>query len=42
MALVRWQPANIFDLGRDADRLFDGFWGNGGGTSSASASVRPS
>ncbi|HJP31482.1 MAG TPA: Hsp20/alpha crystallin family protein [Candidatus Latescibacteria bacterium] len=44
MALVRWQPANIFDLGRDADRLFDSFWGNGGrgGDTTGTAAWRPS
>ena len=35
MALVRWQPADIFDLSRDANRLFGNFWGNGNGNGSA-------
>lgn len=29
MALVRWQPREIFGIGRDMDRLFDGLWGDG-------------
>ena len=29
MALVRWQPTDVYDLRRDVNRLFDSFWGNG-------------
>lgn len=28
MALVRWQPSRTFGFTRDADRLFDHFWGS--------------
>ena len=42
MALVRWQPANIFDLSRDANRLFDSFRGNGNGEAPLPAAFRPS
>ena len=31
MALVRWQPRELFGIGRDMDRLFDGLWSNGQG-----------
>ena len=40
MALVRWQPANIFDL--STNRLFDSFWGNGNGEAPHEAAFRPS
>lgn len=30
MALIRWQPSELFDLRRDVNRLFDNLWGNGG------------
>ena len=29
MALVRWQPRNTFSCGRDMDRVFESFWGQG-------------
>ena len=29
MALVRWQPRELFGIGRDMDRLFDGLWSDG-------------
>ena len=29
MAVIRWQPnSNLFDLRRDMNRLFEGFWGD--------------
>ena len=40
MALVRWQPANIFDL--SPNRLFDSFWGTGNGETPRPAVFRPS
>lgn len=29
MALIRWQPRELYDLRRDVNQLFDSFWGNG-------------
>ncbi len=40
MALVRWQPANIFDL--STNRLFDSLLDNGHGEASHEAAFRPS
>lgn len=43
MALVRWQPNDIFDLRRDVNQLFDTFWSNGdNGESPRPAVWRPS
>ena len=42
MALVRWQPRELFGIGRDMDRLFDGVLSNGHGTASREAVWRPS
>ncbi|MFH1570484.1 MAG: Hsp20/alpha crystallin family protein [Gemmatimonadota bacterium] len=29
MALVRWQPREVFNVANDFDRLFEGMWGSG-------------
>ena len=42
MALVRWQPRELFGIGRDMDRLFDGLWGHGDGAAPREAVWRPS
>ena len=42
MALVRWQPRELFGIGRDMDRLFDGLWSNGHGAAPREAAWRPS
>ena len=43
MALIRWQPRELFDLRRDMSQLFDSFWGNGDEPEYAKVSVwRPS
>lgn len=42
MALVRWQPRELFGFGRDMDRLFDGLWSNDHGTAPREAVWRPS
>ena len=42
MALVRWQPRELFGFGRDMDRLFDGLWSNGDGAAPREAVWRPS
>ena len=41
MALVRWQPRELFGIGRDFDRLFDGLW-SGDGPAPREAVWRPS
>ena len=35
MALVRWQPSNVFGLGNDFNRLFEGFNRNGSDVASS-------
>lgn len=30
MALIRWQPRELFDLRREVDRLFESVWGGNG------------
>jgi HSP20 family protein len=43
MALVRWQPASLFDLRNDMNRVFDTFRGNGPASdASRPAQWRPS
>ena len=43
MALVRWQPRELFSLRRDFDRLFDDLWANDQGETNGDGTVwRPS
>ncbi len=43
MALVRWQPRELFSLRRDVDRLFDDLWPNDEGATNGEGTVwRPS
>lgn len=43
MALVRWQPRELFSLRRDFDRLFEDLWSNqDGGTNGERTVWRPS
>mgnify|MGYP003574817836 CR=1 FL=1 len=39
MALVRWQPSNVFGLGNDFNRLFEGFTRDGSVSSPPPAST---
>ena len=42
MALIRWQPNEIFSLRRDMDRLFDTFYGNSESEAPDVSTWRPS